>query len=125
MKNPPRISDAEWQVMKVLWGESPLTANSVADLLADSTTWSPRTVKTLINRLVAKGALGFTKDGRTYHYRPLLDEADCIRAERRSFVRRVYDGAVTPMLANFIQEEDLTSDDIAELKRILNRKGRK
>lgn len=124
MNDVPRISEAEWQVMKVLWEEAPQTANAVVDALAPNTTWNPKTIKTLLNRLVNKGALGFDRDGRQYLYRPLVEEAECVRAESRSFLQRVYGGALRPMLATFIEEEDLTPEDIAALKRILNRKGR-
>ncbi|HIJ64625.1 MAG TPA: BlaI/MecI/CopY family transcriptional regulator [Candidatus Hydrogenedentes bacterium] len=123
MKKLPRISEAEWQVMRVLWAEAPQTANDVVEAL-DNTDWSPKTVKTLINRLVRKGALGFDKDGRVYHYYPLVQEKDCVRAESRSFLQRVFGGAVTPMVAAIIEDEDLTPEEIAELRRILDEKGR-
>jgi len=123
MKNVPRISEAEWQVMRVLWAKAPQTANDIVETLGE-TPWSPRTVKTLINRLVKKGALGFDKDGRLYHYYPRVAEADCVRAESRSFLKRVFGGAVTPMLATIIEDENLTPEEIAELRRILDEKGR-
>lgn len=124
MAGVPRISDAEWQVMKVLWARSPLTANEVVEALEPSTTWNPRTVKTLLNRLVKKGALGYREEGRRYLYMPLVCEEACIREERRSFLRRVYGGALQPMLAQFLEEEDLTPEEVAELRRILDEKGR-
>lgn len=124
MKTLPRISDAEWQVMKVLWGKSPLAANAIVDALEPTTTWNHHTIKTLINRLVKKRVIGFRKEGRRHLFFPRLEEADCVREENRSFLRRVYGGAVKPMLAAFIEEEDLSPQDIAELKEILNDKGR-
>ena len=120
----PRIADSEWTVMQALWERSPRTANDVVDALADSVTWSPRTVKTLLNRLVTKGALGYTQKGRVYHYYPKVDEADCVRAERDSFLKRVYGGSLTPMLAQFIEDEDLTPEEIQQLKAILDKKRR-
>ena len=125
MGNAPRISEAEWRVMKVFWAKSPQTANEAVTALEATTDWSPKTVKTLINRLVKKGALQFTKDGRTYQYSPAVEEAACVRSESRSFLQRVYGGALKPMLATFIEHEDLTPEDIAELKRLLDKKGRK
>jgi len=124
MPPTPRISEAEWQVMKVLWANSPLTADAVVEALAGTTQWTPKTVKTLLNRLVGKGALGYTKDGRRYLYEPLVDQESCLRAENRSFLQRVYGGALKPMLVSFLEEEDLSPEDIAELKRILTKKGR-
>ena len=125
MKRLPKIAESEWRVMKVLWERSPRTANEVVDRLDGQVAWSPRTIKTLLNRLVKKNALGFTKSGRSYRYFPLVEEVDCVRAERSSFLRRVYGGALTPMLAQFIEEEDLSQSDIEELRSILDRKGRK
>ena len=125
MRGLPRISEAEWQVMRVLWAQSPLTANEVVEALAATTTWNPRTVKTLLNRLVKKGGLGFEQAGRTYLYHPLVTESACARAESRSFLQRVYGGAFAPMLASFMEGKELSAADIKELRRILNRKERK
>jgi BlaI family transcriptional regulator, penicillinase repressor len=123
MKALPRIAESEWQVMRVLWRTSPLSANEVVDEVAPATKWKPKTVKTLLNRLVAKKALGFRKEGRAYLYYPLVNEADCVKADSRSFAERVYGGALAPVLANLIEESDLSKDEIAELRRILDRKG--
>jgi len=123
MKRIPRISEAEWQVMRVLWAGAPRTANEVVDALAPTTTWKPKTIKTLINRLLKKKALGFEKKGRAYHYYPLVNETECITAESRSFLRRVYGGALQPMLAHFLETEELSPEEIEELKRILDEKG--
>ena len=120
MKGVPRISESEWQVMRVVWGKAPRTANEVVEELAASTTWKPKTIKTLLNRLVKKKALGFKKKGKAYHYYPLSEEAECVRAESHSFLRRVYGGALMPMLANFIQDQGLSPEEIAELRHILD-----
>ena len=120
MKGVPRISESEWQVMRVVWGKAPRTANEVVEELAASTTWKPKTIKTLLNRLVTKKALGFKKRGKAYHYYPLSEEAECVRAESHSFLRRVYGGALMPMLANFIQDQGLSPEEIAELRHILD-----
>ena len=124
MKKVPRISDAEWSVMKVLWTRSPLTANEVVDVLAPTTTWKPKTIKTLLNRLVKKRALGYEKKGRAYDYYPLVDEAACVKAASRSFLKRVYGGALRPMLAGLLEDADLSREEIDELKRILDERGR-
>lgn len=124
MHDIPNISDAEWQVMQVLWESAPRTANEVAGELEAATSWSPRTVKTLLNRLVKKRAIDFEQDGRQYRYFPVVAEADCVRAERQSFLRRVYGGALTPMLAEFIEDVDLSPEEIADLRAILDKKRR-
>jgi BlaI family transcriptional regulator, penicillinase repressor len=124
MKRTPRISESEWQVMRVLWGKSPATANDVVEALGASTSWKPKTIKTLLNRLVKKRALGFRQVGREYQYFPLVAEADCRKEESRSFLGRVYGGALKPMLASFLEDHDLSAEEIAELKRLLDEKGR-
>jgi len=123
MKSMPKIAESEWEVMKVLWTQSPLSANQVVDALADTKHWKPKTIKTLLNRLVQKKALGFKKDGRAYQYFPLVDEQQCVRTESRSFLERVYGGATIPMLAAFLENEELSPEEIADLKRILDQKG--
>ncbi len=123
MQDRRRISDAEWQVMHVVWRKPPITAAEVVKALAATTTWKPKTVMTLLNRLVKKGVLGFEKQGRAYHYYPLLEQAKCVKAENRSFLQRVYGGALKPMLADFLGEAELSEEDIEELKRLLDERG--
>jgi BlaI family transcriptional regulator, penicillinase repressor len=118
----PRISDAEWLIMRVLWAKSPATSKDVIAALDEETRWNPKTVLTLINRLVDKGAVGFTKEARTHLYFARVGERDCVRVESRSFLERVYGGAVQPMLAHFVEETTLTKQDIADLRRILDEK---
>jgi len=125
MGSLPRISEAEWLVMKVLWSRGALTANQVVEELAGKTKWKPKTVKTLINRLVKKRALRFEKEGREYRYHFAVKQAECVRKERSSFVRRVYGGAMKPMLAEFLEDADLSEGDVADLKGILDQKGKK
>ncbi|AFQ43976.1 BlaI/MecI/CopY family transcriptional regulator [Desulfosporosinus meridiei] len=120
MKNIPNISDAEWEVMKICWLKSaPCTANEIVKALEEPTDWKPNTIKTLIGRLVKKGALGFKEEGRVYIYYPLVTEQECIQAESKSFLTRVFGGALKPMLVNFLKDEKLSQDDIEELKRLL------
>ncbi|KLU62786.1 penicillinase repressor [Peptococcaceae bacterium CEB3] len=120
MSNIPKISEAEWEVMKIFWSRSdPCTANEVVEALGDSCDWKPNTVKTLISRLVKKEALGFKEEHRIYFYYPLVTGDECVRAETESFVKRVFGGALKPMLVTFLRDEELSEDEIQELKRIL------
>ena len=123
MKKLPKISESEWLVMRVLWSKGPLTANEVVKELTGKTKWKPKTIKTLITRLMNKGAVKFEKEGRKYRYYPAVSEAECVRMERRSFVRRVYGGTTSPMLASFLEDADLSTEDISELKKILEQKA--
>jgi BlaI family penicillinase repressor len=121
MKPTPRISETEWEVMKVLWAKSPLTAGEiVAALVAIDATWHPKTAGTLLNRLVKKRAVGFQKDGRTHLYRPLVKETECLTAASESFLERVFGGSLTPMLAHFVQQRKLSVAEKRELKRLLD-----
>ena len=123
MKKVPKISESEWTVMRILWTKSPLTANEVVERLEGRTKWKPKTVKTLIDRLVKKGAVKFEKEGRRHKYYPAIGRAECVATERQSFIRRVYGGITKPMLAAFLEDAELSADDIAELKEILEQKA--
>ena len=122
MKDLPKISESEQLVMKIIWSKNPATANHIVEALSKTTTWKPKTIKTLLNRLVNKGALGYRKSGREYHYYPLIEEDVFVKAESRSFLRRVFGGSMKPMLATMVENEDLSSEDIEELKHILEKK---
>jgi BlaI family penicillinase repressor len=118
----PEISEAEWDVMNVLWhADAPLTAAEVVSRLGRG--GSPRTVKTFLNRLLTKGALSAESVGNRYLYKPRLTREQCVRAETRSFVSRVFAGAAGPMLVQFVRQAKLTPAEIAELKRLLEEKG--
>ena len=118
----PKISEAEWRVMKLLWDKSPRTANDIVDELEGAVDWNAQTIRTLINRLVQKGAITFEKDGRAYLYYARVKEREVQRAETRSFVSRVFNGAMKPMIATFLEETDLSKEDIDELERLLKQK---
>jgi BlaI family penicillinase repressor len=122
MRQIPRISESEWLVMKTIWNENPITSNRVVEVLSGSTPWKPKTIKTLLNRLVKKEAVGYESKGREYHYYPLIEERVLVKSESRSFLKRVFGGAVKPMLATMVESEDLSREDIEELKGILDKK---
>jgi BlaI family penicillinase repressor len=122
MAKAPPITDAEWEVMNVLWEDAPLTAIEVADTLAARTQWHPKTVKTLLGRLVRKGVLGYRTDGNRYVYSPAIPRQSYVRQESASFLERVFGGETAPMLVHFVRNTRLTSDEIDELRRILDEK---
>jgi len=125
MSKIPKISDAEWEVMKFLWAESPKTSAELIDALLPDRGWKPNTTKTLLARLVKKGAVVTEKSGREYLYRPRVSEEQCVKAESRSFASRVYSGAMMPMIAQFLKEEKLSKEEIRELRRLLDDMDRK
>ncbi len=118
----PRISETEWEVMKVLWARSPLTAGAVvAALQAGDPTWHPKTAQTLLGRLVRKKALGVTKEGRVHQYRPLVSETDCVAAASDSFLDRVFGGSLQPLLAHFVERRKLSPAEVRELRALLRK----
>ncbi len=122
MTKLPRISDAEWEVMNVVWDDAPVLAADVAARLADAKDWSEATVKTLLGRLVRKGALAYTVDGRRYVYRAKVTRRRCVRAESRSFVERVLGGQRSRLLVHMVEETPLSAGEIDELRRLLDEK---
>ena len=121
-KRLPRISESEWRVMQILWEDGPLTANEVVNRLSGEVKWTPRTIKTLISRLVKKSAVKFQEEGTRYRYAAAVAESECIRSETQSFVRRVYQGAMKPALAAFLEDAELSPQEIDELQEILDQK---
>jgi BlaI family transcriptional regulator, penicillinase repressor len=117
-----RISDAEWRVMEVVWGRKAATAAEVVAALAGPTGWRTRTVRTLLARLVAKGAIDAAADGNRYVYRPLVTRGRCVREEGRSFVRKVFGGDTAELLVHFLRGADLPPERVAELRRLLDEK---
>jgi BlaI family penicillinase repressor len=119
MAEGTQISEAEWQVMNVVWERQPVAAQDVVAALVAVTEWSPATIKTMLHRLVKKRALSFTQEGNRYLYRAAVRRGDCVRRASRSFLQRVFGGEAAPMLAHFVRSTRLTPDEIAELKRLL------
>jgi len=114
-----RISDAEQAVMEVLWAESPLTAQEVAERVGPERDWSANTVKTLLGRLLAKRIIAHEEDGRRYLYRPLVARADYAVGESRRLIDRLFGGKLTPLVAHLAESDSLTEQDIAEIEALL------
>ncbi|EQB34035.1 beta-lactamase [Sphingobium ummariense RL-3] len=114
-----KISEAELVVMEALWEHSPQTANDVADRVAGARDWSVQTVKTLLSRLMAKEVIAADQDGRRFLYRPLIARDDYVASESGRLVNRLFGGRVSPLIAQFAQQDQLTAEDIAELEDIL------
>jgi BlaI family transcriptional regulator, penicillinase repressor len=117
----PRISEGEWQVMKSMWklAPGPCLAQDIMESLAQKNGWSQATIKTLINRLVQKKALKFKKVGKSYQYSPAFTEKEFQQAETDSFLNRVFDGALSPLIAHFAHTRPLTTEEIDSLEQLL------
>lgn len=117
-----RLSEAEWEVMEVLWA-SPraLTATDIAARIPDERDWQMATVKSLLSRLLAKGAVKPDKDGRRFLYTPAIERDSYVGEESRRFVDRVFGGRLSPLIAQLAEEETLGADDVAEIEALLAR----
>ena len=113
------ISDAEAQVMQVLWERHPRSADDVVTTLASSTDWAEPTVKTLLNRLLNKGAISASKEGRRYRYSPVLQRADWVNTESSGLLDRLFDGRIAPLVAHFSAHRKLTAEDVSQLRELL------
>jgi BlaI family penicillinase repressor len=118
----PQISDSEWRVMQVLWQKGPQTASEVVDALSGQVKWNPRTVKTLISRLVKKRAVKVIDGNYRYRYSAAVTESACVRSETKSFVQRVFQGAKKPALAAFLEDTELSPEEIDDLQALLDQK---
>ncbi|NCP12097.1 MAG: BlaI/MecI/CopY family transcriptional regulator [Sphingomonadales bacterium] len=114
-----RISESEYAVITPLWEESPLTAVEIADRVADAQGWTLQTVKTLLSRLVNKGAVAFEAQGRRYLYRPLIERDDHAVAESRRLIDRLFAGKVSPLVAHLAERDVLSKEDIAAIEALL------
>ena len=118
MKNLVSISESEWIVMKIIWGDAPKTLPEILSGLKN-TEWSTTTIQTYLARLVKKGALTTERQGKGYLYYPALSESDCQIAESRSFLSRVYNGSLSQMVKGFVKSGNLSSDELNDLKELI------
>ena len=109
--------------MKVIWKHAPISAVGVVDRLKDVVFWKPKTVQTLLTRLTSKGVLKREKADGVYQFSPVFDESECLQNESKSFLDRVFDGKVAPFLSCLVDSDELTKEEIEELKDILNGKN--
>jgi len=122
---PPSISNAEWEVIRALWTRGAMAARDVYAALPEGHGWAYKTVKTLLSRLVAKGAVEYEQVGNSYLYRPVYTREQMTRKEVKGFVDRVLEGSLMPLLAHFIEERDLEKEELEQLTRLVEREGRR
>lgn len=119
LDSKPDISNAEFDVLDVIWDAYPATANDVIKRLNERKDWHEKTVKTLLGRLVKKGVLGFEKQQRQYLYSPLIARDEYTKKETESFVSRLFKGKLAPLVAGFANHNDLSKQDVEELKSLI------
>lgn len=125
MSRLPQISEAELEVMKIVWKYAPINTNEITEKLLQTTNWSAKTIQTLIKRLVTKGALTYEKEGRVFVYTPLVKENEYVGQESRAFLKRFYDGDLTAMVSAYIDDDKLSETEIDTLRSILAEGHRK
>lgn len=114
-----RISQAELDVMEVIWRGAPIAATDVANELKDKKDWNIRTVKTLLARLVEKEAVSTEKDGRRFLYRPIIDRQTYVGGAATRLVDKLFGGRAAPLVAQLAESKTLTAEDISELEAII------
>lgn len=122
MKNLPQISEAEFEVMKIVWKYAPISTRDITEKLLQTTNWSPKTIQTLIKRLVTKGALTYEKQSRMFIYTPAVKENEYIGQESNSFLKRYYNGDITAMVSAYIENDRLSESELDTLRSLLSQK---
>lgn len=122
MKNLPQISEAEFEVMKIVWEYAPINTNEITERLMKTTAWSPKTIQTLIKRLVDKGALAYEKQSRVFVYSPLAKENEYIGQESNSFLKKFYNGDITAMVSAYIENDKLSEQELDTLRALLSKR---
>lgn len=121
----PKITEAEWTVMRVFWQLGEASLGEVVRALEDQLDWKPRTVQSLMRRLVDKGALISESQGRDFRYRPAFTQDECQLDEGKTFLQRVFDGRLTPFVAAMVEKEEISRDEIRELRALLDEAEKK
>lgn len=120
MSKLPQISEAEFEVMKVIWKYAPISTNEVTEKLTQTTDWSPKTIQTMLKRLVTKKALTYEKQSRVFVYTPLVPETEYIRQESNSFLNTYYNGNIVSMLTSYLEDDKLSKTELDTLRHLLS-----
>ena len=125
MKDIPQISEAEYEVMKVIWNFEPISTPEVVEKLSNMSDWKPNTIHTMLARLVKKKALQARKDGRVFIYSSLVEKHEYVEQKSKSFLQQFFGGTLNSMIVNFIENDKLSNEEISELKKILSMRDKK
>lgn len=128
MKTPgssvPRISEAEWEVLNILWKKAPLTASRIFEALPAGKVWKLNTVRTFLARLEKKGIIGACEGSDAKEFAPRVTREACVRQEGESFLERVFEGGAAALLVHFARSKRLSAAELAELQAVLEQKRR-
>ena len=112
MKKMPQITEAEYEVMQIIWHNYPISTNEITEQLLQTTNWNPRTIQTLIKRLTAKNIITYEKQGRVFVYTPLLKKEDYVSQQSKSFLDKFFNGNLSSMVSTFLDHRNLSKAEI-------------
>lgn len=121
-KEYQQISDAEYEIMKIIWQYKRIKASDIIQNVDKDFNWNDRTIKTMLNRLLKKNVISYDKDGKSYIYYSLVNEEDYKSIESKTFIKKVFDGSLISMFSSFLKESDLSKKEIDDLKKLLEEK---
>lgn len=116
----PKISDAEYEVMKVIWSHTPISTNEVTEKLSNTTSWSPKTIHTLLNRLVKKKAITYNKESRVFVYTPLITQEEYLNHKSKIFLNQYFDGNLSSLMNNYIHSKKVSDEELSKLRKLLD-----
>ena len=116
----PKIGESEWYVMKALWESSPQSGNDIVKNVGAKTDWSQSTILTMVRRLVKKQAIGVKRE-KVMMYYPLVEESEIVKKETDMFLQRVYEGSVNMLIKGYLENKELTKEELEELKKMLDK----
>lgn len=120
-KSLPQITDSEWVVMKVLWEKSPLLSRDIIKSVSERSTWNNKTIETLLRRLVEKDAVGYSLiNSKVREYYPLISHEECEKVESESFLKKVYDGSVSMLIAGLLKHQKVSKEELEKLKELID-----
>lgn len=120
MEKLPQISEAEYEIMKIIWAEYPISTNEICEKARQTHSWSQKTIHTLLTRLNAKKVVSYEQKGRMYYYYPLISQKKYLAQENHLFLNRFYDGAMAPMLSALLSSTDVADSELQDLYDIIN-----
>lgn len=122
MEKLPQISEAEYELMKIIWKDSPISTNDICQKVPKEHRWSQKTVHTLLSRLTAKHVVDYEKRGRMYYYYPIISQKHYLKQENHQFLERFYNGKIAPMLSTLLSDTQISQDDLKKMYQMLDEK---
>ena len=122
MEKIPQISEAEYEIMKIIWDESPISTNDVCKKVPASHNWSQKTIHTLLSRLTAKHVITYEKRGRMYYYYPIISKKRYLKQENHQFLNRFYNGKMAPMLSSLLSDEKISNQELNAMYQLIQEK---